>query len=186
MSTNPYATPTHSPSTTPTRQDHGESELASKWIRFVSAMLDGVIILWIINMVLYLTGDWLRALAEQVGVAERLVKPFVGVLVTLSLNGYLLASRGQTIGKVLTKIQIVDFETDLLMPFVRVYVLRYLWMLPVTITVVLIPGSYDDPVLGLLGWVDALLIFTVARRCLHDYIAGSKVVLFQPDRARIE
>ena len=45
----------------------------------------------------------------------------------------------------------------------------------------LIPGQADDILINLVSLVDALFIFGKQRRCLHDYIAGSKVVrVIQP------
>jgi uncharacterized RDD family membrane protein YckC len=103
----------------------------------------------------------------------------------LALNGHLLATRGQTVGKLLTKIQIVDAQSGGLLPFLRVYVYRYLWMLPLVFVVALIPGTVDDGLVNVVAIIDALFIFGAARRCLHDYIAGSKVVLYQAHRQRV-
>lgn len=103
----------------------------------------------------------------------------------LILNGYLLVTRGQSIGKALLKIQIVDEQTDKLLPFLRVYVYRYLWLMPLMIVVVIIPGSIDDMAVNIVSVANALFIFGAAQRCLHDYIAGSKVVPYQPGRARL-
>jgi uncharacterized RDD family membrane protein YckC len=98
------------------------------------------------------------------------------------LNGYLLTTRGQTIGKLLTKIQIVDVQSGDLLPFLRVYVYRYLWTLPLLLVVILIPGPADDLLVNVVYLIDALLIFGSDRRCLHDYIAGSKVVIYRAKR----
>ena len=102
----------------------------------------------------------------------------------LILNGYLLVTRGQSIGKVLTKIQVVDFKTGLLLPFLRIYVYRHLWTLPIVVVVVLIPGSIDDLLLNVMVMIDVVLIFGENRRCFHDLLAGSKVVVYQEGREK--
>ncbi len=117
------------------------------------------------------------------GVLEQLAMSLVGIVVMLIINGYLLFTRGQTVGKLLTGIQIVDHVSGQLLPFLRVYVFRYLWMLPLSLIVAIIPGPMDDSLVGLAALVDALLIFGPSQRCLHDYIAGSKVVEYKEGRA---
>jgi uncharacterized RDD family membrane protein YckC len=121
----------------------------------------------------------------QVGMLEQFAMSLLSIVIMLALNGYLLAKRGQTIGKLVTKIQIVDYTTGELLPFVRVYVLRYLWMLPLAVLCLLVPGVVDDYLLGIISIANILFIFRADRRCLHDLIAGSKVVLYDEDRKRL-
>ena len=73
-----------------------------------------------------------------------------------------------------------------LLPFLRVYVFRYLWTLPIVILVVLIPGQIDNLLLNAVVLIDVLFIFGAASRCLHDYIAGSSVVQFAENRTKLE
>lgn len=174
---NPYAAPTTS-DTGPV--DGGE--LAGRFTRFAAALVDGLLLIVILGPIQYFTGFFQRVTQGQVTPGEQLLMGLLGVAVFLLLNGYLLATRGQTIGKVLTGIQIADVRTGGLLSFLRVYVFRYLWMLPLVIITALIPGPQDDLLVNLLSLVDALLIFGPARRCLHDYIAGSKVVPFSAER----
>ena len=184
MSTNPY-TP---PSTISEPQFSGDSTdepLAGRFTRFAAAMVDGILILIIVLAVQFLTGFVQRTAMQQASILEQMVMSLLGIAVMLLLNGYLLVSRGQTIGKMLTNIQIVDFDTGKLLPFVRVYVYRYLWTLPFFLTAVLIPGTRDDALINLVVLIDALFIFSELRRCLHDRIAGSKVVLYRAGRERL-
>lgn len=88
----------------------------------------------------------------------------------LAINSYLLFKRGQTIGKYLLDVRIVDLQGRIA-PFWRVILLRYL-----LISVVAQLG-----VLGqLLSVVDCLLIFQKSRRCLHDILAGTRVIKARP------
>jgi uncharacterized RDD family membrane protein YckC len=122
------------------------------------------------------TGFYARAQTQQVGILEQFAMVALGLIVMLAFQGYLLATRGQTIGKWLTKIRIVDAKTGALLPFVRVYVYRYLWLMPLVLIVAMVPGVIDDLLINLVTIVDALFIFGKERRCLHDFIAGSKVI----------
>lgn len=82
----------------------------------------------------------------------------IGLLVLFVIfQIYLLASQGQTIGKSLLKIKIVRNDDESNPGFWRAVVLRNL-------------------ISGVLGLIDILFIFGAERRCLHDYIADTKVV----------
>lgn len=79
----------------------------------------------------------------------------------------LLARDGQTIGKRLLKARIVRVDTDENGGFVTNVLMRSL--------VASIPN-----ILGLYWLADCLFIFREDRRCLHDRIAGTKVVRVEP------
>jgi uncharacterized RDD family membrane protein YckC len=102
----------------------------------------------------------------------------VGLLSGLGLMGivwlgmlvfqcYLLAQRGQTIGKIVMGLRIVRFEDGGNPGFVKAVLLRtFVWAL---ITAV--------PVVGwLIGVVGILFIYRDDQRCLHDHLAGTRVV----------
>ena len=81
----------------------------------------------------------------------------------------LLAKRGQTVGKIVAGTRVVGVD-DLPAGFLRTVVLR-LWPVEIVSRV------------GMLQWlalVDVLFIFGASRRCLHDRIAGTKVVTVRP------
>ena len=110
-----------------------------------------------------------------------------GVSTYILLNGYLLVKRGQTLGKMLLGIRVVDAASKEIVSFWRVLVLRWLvWIMigPLTILlwviVVLYPFLDFIALLPILLWVvavlDPLFIFKKQRRCLHDYLAGTIVV----------
>jgi uncharacterized RDD family membrane protein YckC len=90
-----------------------------------------------------------------------------GFAVYLLIQGPLLATRAQTIGKMLLQIRIVDMQ-GVRGSFARIVLLRELpgWIANVTTATGLIYSL-----------VDALLIFRRNRRCVHDLIAGTQVVM---------
>lgn len=79
----------------------------------------------------------------------------------------LLRREGQTVGKLLLRIRIVDEETGVKGRVFSNIVLRYFvnWLLTMIPPYVLI---------------DHVFIFAKNRRCVHDYLAGTKVVLDSP------
>ncbi|MCR9279503.1 MAG: RDD family protein [Pseudomonadaceae bacterium] len=85
----------------------------------------------------------------------------------LLINGSLLASEGQTVGKKMLGIRAVDAETGELMPMSRVFGLRF----------ALFAAASQIPYVGYLWLVNVLFIFGDERRCVHDLIAKSKVVV---------
>jgi uncharacterized RDD family membrane protein YckC len=182
MSPNPYAAPAEASSMD---FDAGREQLAGRVTRLGAAMLDGILMGLIVFPVQFMTGFFGRVQTQQAGLVEQLAMSLLGMGVYLLLNGYLLVTRGQSIGKLAGKIQIVDFQSGGLLPFLRVYVYRYLWSLPLIFVVLLIPGPIDDMLANVVILIDSLLIFRSDRRCLHDLIAGSKVVQYRPDRQRL-
>ncbi len=183
MTTNPYAPPME---IGPIHVDSEtfESNLAGRFTRLVATLVDGLLQIAITLPIQFATGYFARAQTQSVGVVEQLLEVVLSIVVMLGLNGYLLASRGQSIGKLLTKIQIVDAKSGTLLPFANVFVYRYFWSLPVAIIFIFIPGTTDDQILNIIVLLGILLIFGAERRCLHDYIAGSRVVLYRPERNR--
>jgi uncharacterized RDD family membrane protein YckC len=89
----------------------------------------------------------------------------------------LIARTGQSLGKRWSKIKIFKLD-DSEVDFLSGVVLRN-WVLGVVplILVALVPDLERGS--NLLGTVDALFIFGAAHRCLHDYIAGTKVLQLQ-------
>jgi len=143
------------------------ANLASRWKRLGGVLIDGVISMVIIVPIMLATGVLQRAFSgEGMTIGQQTAFFIVGWVVFLVLNGYLLLNRGQTIGKVVVKTKIVDLSGNV-PSFGKLLVLRYL-----------ILGLVSQiPIIGsLAGLVNALFIFGKERRCLHDYMAGTRVV----------
>ena len=89
------------------------------------------------------------------------------LVIFMVINGYLLVTKGQTLGKLALDIRIVDAASNGAATAVKILGLRYV--------LVMLVGAI--PVIGgLLGIIDFLFIFREDRRCVHDLIAGTKVV----------
>ncbi len=140
--------------------------LATRGSRLAAAMIDGFAILAIVLPMQWANGVFENYQAFSQDKLAQLPWALVGLAVTLLLNGYLLATRAQSIGKVLLKIKIVTLDgqnADL-----KRIILRR--MLPMSVLSML-------PVVGgFIGIVDGLLVFRKDQLALHDQIAGTRVV----------
>lgn len=143
------------------------NQLASRWKRLGGVMLDALIGMLLMLPIMFLfmgIGVLSLDLANQVG--QQLVMSLMGIGVFLLLNGYLLVKHGQTIGKRIVGTRIVDLQGELC-PFTKMYCFRYL--IPQLIIQVPFIGQ-------LFALVNACFIFGKAKRCLHDYMAGTQVI----------
>jgi len=123
------------------------------------------------------SGYWGRAMAEEVGFLDDLLWTFGELAVFLVLHGYTLHTRGQTLGKVLLRMQIVSRFGYRVLPLSRVFILRYV---PFYLVVLV-------PIFGpLLTVVEVLFIFGSDKRCLHDHIAGTIVIKYREDESSDE
>lgn len=145
----------------------GDRALAPSGTRLAAVLLDGLVSLpaaiplWI--------GMFLNASAKRTGEEAgtgAAVAMGVGVLLLLAIvvyQIYLLSTEGQTLGKRWMKVRVTSLDGS--NPgFVRVFLLR----------------AVVNGLLGVIpfyGLVDILFIFAQDQRCLHDKIAGTRVVL---------
>ena len=140
-------------------------QLASRVERLGAVILDTVfqsLVLWLVSLVTPYN-PWVA----QGGGAWSFnpLSMAIGALIFILLNGYLLATRGQTIGKVLLKIRSVRPSGEAVSParlalrygagFVAGLVMAVVWVYSL---------------------IDCLMIFRKSRRCLHDVIADTIVV----------
>jgi len=141
-------------------------ELASRWMRFWGAMIDGLLMGIVVWPIMYVTDYVTRAATDSLTMMDYVVSTLPGFVMFFVFHGYLLATRGQTIGKMLVKTRIVSVEDGKILPFGRLIGLRYLPLWIVSLI----------PIASILTLIDVLFIFREDRRCVHDLIAGTKVV----------
>lgn len=165
---NPYASPmfvNEQPAT------GASGELASRGTRFLGSLIDGLILLPLylgagFALGIFLVSAGLDPQSIEFKIIAVVVGGILGVMVFLAVNGYLLATRGQTVGKMIMKTQIVS-EGGELVPFGPLILKRYLPLWIIT----------SIPYIGtLFALADSLAIFRENRKCLHDEIAGTKVI----------
>lgn len=146
-------------------------ELASRWLRLGAALLDSFIgtlfiapgLVMLIMAGVFTTPDSPNPALLLAGA----VTTGGAMLLLLGIQIYLLVTRGQTLGKKFLGIKIVSFEDESNPGFVKVFLLR-----------MLVNGLIGAvPFVGIFySLADILLIFREDRRCIHDLIAGTKVV----------
>lgn len=161
---NPYRAPAAEIADIP--QDE-EFELAGAGHRFGAFVLDTTIALALLFALAYATGTtdfiW-NAVDTLVGAAEITAILFALFVVTQS---FFLKRYGQTIGKKIVGIRMVNRDGKV-PGLLRLLFLRYL---PIHLyNAMAFVGT-------ILATVDFLLIFRRDRRCLHDMIAGTRVVM---------
>jgi len=143
---------------------------AERGTRLAAVMLDGLMtlpgmMLFIIPAVMMRAGGGARGPGLIGGIALGLGALYILALVVYQI--YSLSTRGQTLGKRWMKIKVI--KLDGANPgFVGAVLLR-----------VMVNGIISAvPYLGgIYGLVDILFIFREDRRCVHDLIAGTRVVV---------
>jgi uncharacterized RDD family membrane protein YckC len=139
--------------------------LASRGSRLGAVLLDGVL-----SVASIIPGGIVCAVSGgRGGVLALGILLIVAAVVGLAVVNLLLLSRaGQTLGKRIVGVRIVKFADDSNPGLVKVWLLRSF-----------VPGLISAiPYLGwLFGIIDACFIFREDRRCIHDLIAETKVVV---------
>jgi uncharacterized RDD family membrane protein YckC len=174
---NPYAPPASQPDSTAAPATPVAEQLATRWQRLGGALLDGLLDL--LAAVPLFFGLPLREYARAVKENPNPILAFtmagtwglVAAVLLFALAVFqwtLLATRGQTLGKIVAGTRVVRVDGS---PagFLHAVVIRN-WPFSVI---------YRVPVIKWLVLIDWLCIFGERRRCLHDAIAGTNVVRAQ-------
>ncbi|MEO6362938.1 MAG: RDD family protein [Caldimonas sp.] len=145
----------------------GPGALADRGTRLGAAIVDVIIAMIVFGLLAALTSFNVFRPDPAAGVWLPMVRnTLLGFIFFIVINGYLLATRGQTVGKMFMKIRIVRSDGSPA-SFARLAGLRYL--LNSALTLIPVIGS-------IYGVIDALFIFRANRRCVHDLIADTVVV----------
>ena len=168
----PYAAPTAIVEDAPSN----ELRLGGRGERLVAVIIDTIIQIILTMIVLIpvvlVTGAWqsfmnMAMQGQSMPYTWTLGLSGMGIVIFVLVQGYPLAATGQTWGKRLLKLRIVDLEGRK-PEFWKMLGLRYGvgWIASLI------------PVLGTLyALVDVLFIFREDQRCIHDHIAGTRVVV---------
>jgi len=140
-------------------------ELATRWQRFWAALIDGLIISVVTIPVMYFTGGFDIMIEEQPSFGYVLFIGLVSIAIFVVINAKLLLQEGQTIGKKVLKIKIVDAQNTLpsKMHLIKRYaVYFFLRIIPIV-----------GPILSL---INIVIIFGKNKKCGHDYAGDTKVL----------
>ena len=138
-------------------------EKATRGDRFIAALIDGVIgIISVTPIFIYVDFEILTDPTFSLSV----MLLAYGIMVGFILHGYLLYHYGQTIGKNFMSIRIENLDNTkanlTTIYFKRMIPMQILSMVP-------FGGQF------IAGIVNPLFIFGKEKRCLHDYVAKTKV-----------
>ena len=157
MTSGPSDNPFETTSAEPPHYERADLVLASLSKRALGRLLDSVLVVAIAAAV----GFWTAPQDDLDGV------PLVfSVLITVVLQGMLIATRAQSFGKIMMGTMIVDND-GIPVGLIRGVLLRE------------VPLAFLRQLtfpLRLFNILDALYIFRDERRCLHDYLAGTRVI----------
>ena len=138
--------------------------------RLAATGLDWSLITVVTLLVILATGV-LEHAEDYTNIQQSMVNAALcGMPAYLILNGWLLWTRGQTAGKAAMSLMIVDHQTGNRASFRKLLFVRAL------IPVVVIAVGLVFSLLWLLVLVDFVFIFRKDQRCLHDWVAGTRVV----------
>jgi uncharacterized RDD family membrane protein YckC len=181
MEANPYQPPVDEVPPLPLASESTSARLASRGSRFVAALVDSIAAA-AVGFVFGLAVDALSPPSFWTTLIGA-----VGSFVSVCVIGAWFFRSGQSIGKRLANVRIVEHASGRTASALRIVGLR---ILPITLLLYL-PGlamTFSDASLRpdflqlstalyiAVLLLDSLLIFGVERRCLHDRIAGTKVV----------
>lgn len=184
-SNNPYQPPQSSVG----YADPNNLPLASPLIRLGAAIIDGII-LWPIGYILgkiFISTPSQEEAVEMVrkygqqgaidrltpGMPTMLLISLIGLIVFIAIN-FVFLKKGQTIAKMLLKIQVQNRQTSGLLSIQDIILKRILPVQAISLMASTVHWS-----LGLIIIADALCIFRPGRNTLHDDIANTKVVQLQ-------
>jgi uncharacterized RDD family membrane protein YckC len=161
---NPYAPPLHleNPLYVPTPKLLART--ADPLDRFFAAMIDGV--LQLVAAILFaLLGYGALSLSQsQVHGDAILPLAYLGAFALHIVQCVYIARRGQSLGKIAMGIRLANYRNDAIPDFGRSVVVR-IWLTNLLAAFV--------PFFGL---IDILMIFGSGSRCIHDMMAGTRVI----------
>jgi uncharacterized RDD family membrane protein YckC len=166
---NPYASPSADVETVP---DATQFRLGGRGERLVAVLIDSLLVGLLTVPAMFLSGAWQQVMQDAMqgvkpGWDFRLIWGAAGLLAYALVQAYPLHLWGQSWGKRVLKLKIVDLhgrKPDL----VRLLLVRY----ASTRVLALVPFAGK-----LYGFIDPLFIFREDKRCIHDHIAGTRVVV---------
>ena len=161
MSVNPYQPPS-----TMDAAPVGGIDVAAPATRLLAVIIEGLVLMPLTLPISYLMGNFDGIMTgRQPPLLNVVAMTVIGFVIFLGVNWVFLGN-GQTVGKRVMGVQIVDLNGSVL-PVPKLMLARYLpWW---AISAIPVVG-------GLFALIDALFIFRKDRRCLHDHIAGTRVV----------
>jgi len=161
----PYTTPTTSNPVSEVDTSNGEVELATLNERFTGSVVDGLILVIPLLPFMFFLGFFNNP--EGMDFGKTALFGIIGFGLHALINYRFLSQTGQTIGKKVAKTKIVDAVTGE-KPDIKSLLLKRQGFQQVLGIV---------PVISMiLTLIDLCFIFRKDRRCIHDFVANTKVI----------
>jgi len=144
------------------------NRLAGNFRRAIATIIDLILTPLVGLLVMLVTGLFESSEAYSSLSTIGLRALTIGVIAYVALNGWLLHTRGQTVGKALMGLLIVDSISGDKAPLWKLLLLR-MWFFPLLLLLGIMPY-------GIIPIIDQAMIFTPSRRCLHDRLCGTTVI----------
>ncbi|MFT6909963.1 MAG: putative RDD family membrane protein YckC [Oleiphilaceae bacterium] len=142
------------------------NQLATRWQRCWAALLDILLVMVVTMPAMYFSGGFDGvSVGMQPSLSYNIAIGLLAVVVFALINGRGLVNNGQTVGKKLLGIRLVNLDGNLatLSQLLKVYfIFLLLPLIPVA------GGGFNV--------INIAFIFGKQKRCLHDYFAGTKVI----------
>ncbi len=137
-------------------------KLASRGDRIVARLLDSALVV-MLCVIIYFPNYLYLNISEDVETGVAVIATAV-VIFFYVYQIYLLTTTGQTVGKRLVKIRVVKNDTETVAGFTKNVLIRELL------------SDVIDVVIPIYGLANIAFLFGKEKRCLHDRLAGTKVV----------
>ena len=147
--------------------DSSESVDATRISRLLASFVDGLTILPFTAALMYFTGgfDGFKE-GVQPSFSYTLIMGLIGIGIFVLMHGKIMIRDGQTWGKKAFNIKMVSLDGSNVTGAMLLKRYSFYWLVP------------QVPVAGqILSMINILFIFGKTKRCLHDYIAGTRVVV---------
>ncbi len=158
-----------------------KTELAERSQRFFGFLLDALFSFSVSFLI--------PLLLSIFSINSNFLLALVSFFIVVSIQGYLLINTGQSIGKRLMNIRVVDSVTLKIPSFTKVFLIRYvlIWQIPNLLSLFLLDDDMSlntgqstsgENLIALLAFLvlaQTLLIFKNDRRCGHDILSGTVV-----------
>ena len=184
---NPYQPPRTDQAPSPAPAAAG-APLATRWQRLGGAIADAALH-FAAHAIVYMGASKAQVRGAGGNVLELYLRlgPWgyaagAAVLGLTLLQWFLITRRGQSLGKMLASARIVRMNGEPAGFLHGVAIRNWIFAAP-TLLLPILGVSVDRPLavlFGALAVVDVLFIFGAGRRCLHDLLAGTKVIDLNP------
>ena len=160
---NPYSAPVSEVLNESTAEE-AELILASRWARLFAYIID-VIMLFLTSIFIgvilsFIVSDTFLDSANEMTIGVMVISVY------MLINGSLLVMRGQTVGKLILRIRIVNPSTKKVPGFVDVVLKRYVAFMVLSLL----------PLISLVTIINPFMIFRETKKCWHDDFANTIVV----------